>query len=175
MVRGCPAIACRQDRVPAVGALPRLLISLYTLGLAASAQTPPLAVSAAPTTTTAAGEGHGRFDPAKRQERMAKRLGALKQKLQLSGALEGSWNSYVAALKPTRMQRPDRAELAKLSTPERIDRMRALRTVRTAEMDKRGDATKTFYAALSPEQQKVFDQETARRGHHDKGHGRHKG
>jgi len=148
-------------------------VIVATLGLAASAQTPPPAVSAAPTTTTAAGEGHGRFDPAK--ERMAKRLGALKQKLQLSGAQEGSWNSYVAALKPTRMQRPDRAELAKLSTPERIDRMRALRTARMAEMDKRGDATKTFYAALSTEQQKVFDQETARRGHHDKGHGRHRG
>jgi protein CpxP len=26
-----------------------------------------------------------------------------------------------------------------------------------AAMDKRGDATKTFYATLTPEQQKVFD------------------
>ena len=106
---------------------------------------------------------------------MAKRLGALKQKLQLSGAQEASWNSYVEALKPTPRQRPDRAEFAKLSTPERIDRMRALRTARMAEMDKRGDATKTFYAALSADQKKVFDDETARRGRHGKGGHHHRG
>ena len=139
-----------------------------TLGLAASAQTAAPAAGAAPASTTAR-EGHGRFDPAKMQERMTKRLGALKQKLQLSGAQEGSWNSYVGALKPAHMPRPDRAEFAKLSTPERIDRMRALRTARMAEMDKRGDATKTFYATLSADQKKVFDEETARRGHHHRG------
>jgi protein CpxP len=147
---------------------------LATLGFAASAQTTAPAASAAPATTTAR-EGHGRFDPAKMQERMAKRLGALKQKLQLSGTQEASWNSYVEALKPTPRQRPDRAEFAKLSTPERIDRMRALRTARMAEMDKRGDATKTFYAALSADQKKVFDAETARRGHHGKGGHHHRG
>ena len=147
-------------------------VTLATLGLAASAQTAPPAPAAAPATTaTTAREGHGRFDPAKMQERIAKRMAALKQKLQLSSAQEGSWTAYVAAITPTRMQRPDRAEFAKLSTPERIDRMKALRTARMAEMDKRGDATKTFYATLSAEQKKVFDAETARRGHH--GHGVH--
>ena len=57
----------------------------------------------------------------------------------------------------TRMQRPDRAEFARLATPERIDRLRALRAARNAEMDKRLDATKSFYAALSSEQKAVFD------------------
>jgi Spy/CpxP family protein refolding chaperone len=64
--------------------------------------------------------------------------------------------------------RPDRAELAKLTTPERIDKMKALRTQHmtdmNAAMDKRDQATKTLYAALSPEQQKVFDSEHARMG-----------
>jgi Spy/CpxP family protein refolding chaperone len=32
----------------------------------------------------------------------------------------------------------------------------------TAAMDKRGEAAKVFYAALTPEQQKVFDSATAR-------------
>jgi len=41
--------------------------------------------------------------------------------------------------------------------------MRALRATRLAEMDQRGDATKTFYAALTPPQQKAFDALTARR------------
>ncbi len=53
--------------------------------------------------------------------------------------------------------------------------MRELRATRMAEMDKRGDATKTFYATLSADQKKVFDDETARRGHHGQGGHRHMG
>jgi Spy/CpxP family protein refolding chaperone len=52
--------------------------------------------------------------------------------------------------------------------------MKALRTQRmtemNAEMDKRGDATKAFYAALSPEQQKIFDAEHRKMGQRE-GHG----
>lgn len=63
-------------------------------------------------------------------------------------------------------QRTDYAELAKLPTPERIDKMKALRTehmnAMNAAMDKHADATKAFYATLTPEQQKVFDANTMR-------------
>ena len=150
-------------------------LALVTLGLAASAQTPPPAAGTAPATTATAGKGHGRMDPARMQERMAQHLAALKQKLQLSSGQEAGWATYVGALQPNRAQRPDRAEFTKLSTPDRIDRMHELRVARMAEMDKRGDATKTFYAALTAEQKKVFDDETARRGqqgmdgHHHRG------
>jgi periplasmic protein CpxP/Spy len=110
------------------------------------------------------------------QERRAKRLDAFKQKLQLSPAQEGAWNSFVAALKPSgKLQRHDRAEIARLPTPDRIDRMRALRSERIAEMDRRGDATNAFYAALTPEQKKVFDDATARRGGHRGGWQHHRG
>ena len=48
--------------------------------------------------------------------------------------------------------------------------MRALRNQRMAEMnaamDKRGEATKAFYAALTPEQQKTFDAEHKKHGPH---------
>jgi Spy/CpxP family protein refolding chaperone len=50
-----------------------------------------------------------------------------------------------------------REDWAKLTTPERLDKMQALKAERDARMDKRIDATKSFYAALTPEQQKVFD------------------
>ncbi len=53
--------------------------------------------------------------------------------------------------------RLDRQAMQKLTTPERIDRMRALRAQRDAAMDARADAIKTFYAQLQPEQQKTFD------------------
>jgi len=135
---------------------------LAAFGFAAVAQTAPPVQQVAPQTERIA----------RMQERMAKHQTELKQKLQLNVAQEGAWNTYVAALKPVAVGRPDRAEFATLSTPERIDRMRIHRAARAAEMDKRGEATKAFYAALSPEQKKLFDNETARRGHGGH-HGRH--
>ena len=110
-----------------------------------------------------------RPDPAKMQAMMAKRQSDLKAKLSITPAQEPAWAAYAAAMqspadlvKPADMQ-AQRAELDKLPTPERIDKMRALRAERTAKMnasaDKRDAATKSFYAALAPEQQKTFDAE----------------
>lgn len=114
------------------------------------------------------GMGHhrmNRMDPAKMQARMEKRQAVLKASLKLTPAQEGAWTTFTAALKPPAdfivKQRPDPVEIAKLTTPERIDKMKVLRTQHMNEMnafaDKRGEATKVFYAALTPEQQKVFD------------------
>ena len=95
---------------------------------------------------------------AMRQQRMAERLKVLKAQLKITPAQEGTWTTWTAAIQPgSRIQRPDRAEFQRLSTPERIDRIRAMRTARNAEMDKRLDATKTFYASLNAEQKAVFD------------------
>lgn len=151
---------------------------LAALGLAAGAQTPAPSPQPGPGPgRMMAREGHGDADPARMQqhmarmqEHMAKRMAAFKQKLQLSPVQEGAWTSYVAALKPSgTFKRHDRAEFAQLPTPERIDRMRALRAERISEMDRRADATKTFYATLSPQQKKVFDDSTARRGERHRG------
>ena len=146
-----------------------LLLStlLATAGLAAYAQ-------------GAGGGAHGgpgmherHMDPAKMQEMVAKRQAELKVKLQLTAIQDGAWASYVAAMQPpadlaTRMGRENRQkmrdEMEKLTTPQRIDRMNALKAQRDAEMAKRGEATKTFYAVLSPEQQKVFDANSLRHG-----------
>jgi hypothetical protein len=129
--------------------------------------------------TAPAGRDPARMEQfrARMEQRMAQHLGELKQKLAITPAQEGAWSAWTAALKPTPHQRPDRAEFASLTTPERIDRMRALRAQRNAAMDQRMDATKTFYGALSAEQKKVFDAESVRflaSGRH--GHGkRHHG
>jgi periplasmic protein CpxP/Spy len=151
-----------------------LIASLLAIaGFSASAQPAP-APGAAPGHPPMAERGHhGRMDPARMQEHFAKRQAALKQKLQITPAQESAWNTWTAAMKPANFQRPERGEIEKLTTPERIDRMRAMRTSRIAEMDKRGEATKAFYTALSPEQKKVFDSETARHGHRGGRH--HKG
>jgi Spy/CpxP family protein refolding chaperone len=115
----------------------------------------------------------GHHDPAKMQAMMAKHQADLKAKLQITPAQEGAWTAFTAAMQhPAGMgMRPSdaqRAEMSQLSTPERIDKMRAMRTERmaqrAAEMDKRANATKTFYATLTPEQQKVFDAAFQKRG-----------
>lgn len=126
----------------------------------------------------------GRHDPAQMQARMARHQAELKAKLKITPAQEGAWTSFTAAMQPParmmgeRHSAEQRAEFDKLTTPERIDKMRALRTQRmtemNAEMDKRGEATKAFYAALSPEQQKTFDAEHKKMGRHG-GRGHHEG
>jgi hypothetical protein len=109
------------------------------------------------------------------QQRMAQREADLKQILQITPAQEGAWNTWVAARHTQALQRPAPGEFAQLTTPQRLDRMRALRATRDAEMDRRAEATKTFYAALSPSQQKAFDTLTARQWQHAMGGGRHGG
>lgn len=154
---------------------------LAAAGFGAVAQTPPQTPPAAGPGQHVRGD-HQRMDPARASEfrarleqRRAQRLGELKQKLQVTGAQENAWNAWTTAMKPTPRQRPDRAELERLSTPERIDRLRAVRAQRNAEMDRRMDATKNFYAVLSAEQKKTFDAEGKRFMGGKRGHGRHHG
>ena len=57
------------------------------------------------------------------------------------------------------------------SSPERIDAMQAMHTKHQAAMDQRNQATKAFYASLTPEQQKVFDERGLRHPGEGKGKG----
>ena len=159
--------------------VPKHLIAtlmLAGLGLAAVAQTPPGPPQAGPARPGQEHmEGH---DPARMQQimqqRRAQKMARLKETLQITPAQEGPWTGWTALMQPpANWKRPDRAELERLATPERIDRMRAMRAERSAMMDKRAEATKVFYAALNPIQKRVFDLETARRG--QGGRGDHEG
>ncbi len=145
-----------------------------------------------PGSAMATNQGHpmGHGDPAKMQAHRAKQLAAFKGKLQITAAQEADWTSFVESRKP-----PVHAPMAtaptdqsQLPTPERLDRMRALHTehmaMMTARMDQRMQATRTFYAVLSPDQKKVFDAQfndawRAREGHHrapmNGPHGHHPG
>lgn len=163
---------------------PLLLAGLLaTAGFSAFSQAP---AAGQPGSVMGAGPMHegmqhhrmGKMDPAKMQAWMDKRNADLKAKLKLTPAQEGAWTTYTAAMKlPTDMmgKRGEYAELDKLPTPERIDKMKALRnqhmTDMNAAMDKRGEATKAFYATLTPEQQKVFDANAM----HHRGHEGRKG
>ena len=119
----------------------------------------------------APGAGPGGAGPnsdmhARMQERMGQRAADIKAKLKLTPEQEGTWTTYMAAMKPSaNIKRPDHAEIEKLTTPERLDKMRELRKQRDTEMDRREAATRTFYAALSAEQKKTFDANTGQAMH----------
>jgi Spy/CpxP family protein refolding chaperone len=62
--------------------------------------------------------------------------------------------------------------MAKLTAPQRMDKMVAMADQRRARMVTRGQAVKVFYAQLTPQQQSVFDAETAQKRAHHEGHHR---
>lgn len=99
---------------------------------------------------------------AQMQSHMAQRTNDLKARLKLTPEQQTAWNQYAQAMKPAAHAHPNRAEMDKLTTPERLDRMRDLRRQRDADMERRDEATRAFYATLSPEQKKIFDANTGR-------------
>lgn len=157
-----------------------IIAALALPALAQNASTVPAGESNA--TSTTAPQARQARDPARMQERMQQRmaqhLADLKTRLQITPAQEGVWTEFANTVQShKRAPGMNRQDMAQLTTPERIDRMRALRAERAAEADRHGDATKALYAALTPAQQKTMDEQTLR--HHRKGNrmgeGRHMG
>jgi len=138
-----------------------------TQRLAATALVAALAGIAAPSFAQPAPGAGPVAEQAQRPRAMTpgQRLEAFKQKLQLTPAQEPAWNGFVQSMQPNaepRHARLDWQGMDKLTTPERIDRMRAMHAQRGAEMERRGEAVKAFYAQLTPAQQKTFDDQGAR-------------
>lgn len=140
--------------------------ALALIGLTAGAQAPqPAVVAPGPAPAIQGQQSMMQHHMERQQHRAAQRQARLKQILQITPGQESAWEAWIASRQAGKsFQRGQRAEFAQLTTPERIDRMRALRAARAAEADRRGDATKTFYAALAPAQQKAFDALQAQRG-----------
>lgn len=99
-------------------------------------------------------EGHS----GKYAEHMAKYQARLHDKLKLSAAQEPAWNAFTAAATPKMAgNHPDRAAIGKMSAPERMEKWIALSKEHAAAQESRLAALKTFYAQLTPEQKKIFD------------------
>lgn len=154
----------------AVMALPAIAQSAPDSGAAAT----PSAASA--TTGTPMAQHRHPGTKEERKARMEQHWQSLKSALKITSDQEAAWNTYVSAMKPQPRTTPpmDRKAFASMTTPERIDAMQAMRGQRQAEADRRGQATKTFYSALTPEQQKTFDAQTLKMfGRHHGDHGPH--
>jgi len=144
-----------------------LLVAAAALVLAAA---PAFAQPEAPQPGMANGQGHAHHGDhkgggewrakfaAKRQQRMQD----LHTVLRIRPEQDGAWQAYQAALTPPehargeRMQQPQGAQTPQ-TTPQMLDRMAAWQAKREQRMVARTEATKRFYAALSPEQQQTFD------------------
>lgn len=102
-----------------------------------------------------------------RSERMEKfheqHLARLHDKLKLTPQQEGAWKKF-AAQQPVldKSMRPDAAEMDKLNAPQRLEKgIERLQAVEK-RLSEHLAALKEFYAVLTPEQQKVMDQDMAR-------------
>ena len=112
---------------------------------------------------------------AKRGERVAAHQQKLHATLKLTPAQEAAWSTYTAAFKPVaraeRGERGERGAWKALAAPERMAKRVEMAKERVAMMETRLGATTTFYAVLTPEQKKLFDENSKHRGGHRMKHG----
>jgi hypothetical protein len=95
-------------------------------------------------------------------------LSSLHDALHLTAAQESGWRSYRAAITPdssTEARRRSAAMMMNtLTTPRRIDLIDAEMGEDFAAMRRQGEAVKSFYATLTPGQQRTFDHQTLQSG-----------
>ncbi len=116
---------------------------------------------------------------AKRVEMRAARQARLAESLKLTPAQQPVWQAFVASMTPPQKgeragQRLTKEQRAALTAPQRLERRIALQKQRTARMEARLSALNSLYAALTPEQRKLFDEQQQHRrgGRHHGGHGK---
>jgi Spy/CpxP family protein refolding chaperone len=111
------------------------------------------------------------------QERMEKfheqHLAKLHDKLKLTAQQETAWKKF-AAQKPIldKANRPDPAEMDKLNAPQRLEKGLEHMKAMEARLGEHLAVLKEFYAVLTPEQQKIFDEQSMPRRWQEKKQGK---
>jgi len=99
-----------------------------------------------------------------RTDRMQNRQQQLHDALKLKPEQEAAWNKFQSTHPfANGMPRPDPAEIAKLTAPERAERMLEQQKKHQETMSQHVSALKAFYDQLTPEQKKVFDEHSMQR------------
>ena len=84
--------------------------------------------------------------------------------LRLDSGQDGAWENFVQAYREDpREEEEDRnlqQRMARMTGPQRTDMAIHMAERDLDSMRRQGDALKTFYAGLSPPQQRVFDRDT---------------
>jgi hypothetical protein len=98
------------------------------------------------------------------QAQQAPNLNTLHDALHLKAGQESAWATYKASVAPSPQAQQRRRAAAMLfptiTAPRRIDLVQAEMQQDLADFHRQAEALKTFYATLSPEQQRVFDTQT---------------
>ena len=81
----------------------------------------------------------------------------LHEMLKLTAAQDGPWKAYTDSMMPGKPMMADKTDMDKLSTPERADKMLEFSKAHQQQMETHVAAMKTFYASLTPAQQKIYD------------------
>ena len=113
------------------------------------------------------------MNPERMEKMHEQHLAKLHDKLKLTAQQEPAWKKF-AANKPMldKTTRPDPAEMEKLNAPQRLEKGLEHMKAMEAKLTEHLAALKEFYAVLTPEQQKIFDNQMPRPG--DRGHRRGK-
>ena len=109
------------------------------------------------------------MNPERMEKMHEEHLAKLHDKLKLTAQQETAWKKF-AAQKPMldKANRPDPAEMEKLNAPQRLEKGLEHMKAMEAKMAEHLTALKEFYAALTPDQQKIFDdQSMPRRWRHE--------
>lgn len=97
-----------------------------------------------------------------RGARFEQRQKGLHDALKLTPEQEPAWQKFAASMRgPGKPDRVNRADWAQLTAPERAEKMLELTKQRQERMVEHVAALKGFYAVLTPEQKKVFDEQHA--------------
>ncbi len=95
----------------------------------------------------------------KRLEHFDQRMAELHAALKLMSNQEATWADFVSELQPAKTERHDPQQWQNLNTPERLDRMLDNMKSREQKMAERAASIRSFYATLTPDQQRTFDQQ----------------
>ncbi len=119
--------------------------------------------------------GHGGMmggDPAKMEKYHEQHMAKLHDKLKLTAQQEPAWKKFTAVNPMAdKSLRPDPAEMEKLNAPQRLEKGLEHMKTMEAKMTEHLAALKEFYAVLTPEQQKIFDDQMPRPGSRGHRHG----
>ena len=94
------------------------------------------------------------------QDMKAKHQAQMHDKLKITPEQEGAWKAFLDSHHHEQHQAPsadERKAMDALTAPARMEKMLEKRREGLAMMQKHVDALKQFYAVLTPEQQKTFD------------------
>jgi protein CpxP len=96
------------------------------------------------------------------REHMQAHIKALHDLLQIHPNQEAAFQTFIASMKPPEGAEPGAEEgghedKAQLTAPQMLDHMAARMAEHQRRFEQHAQAVKTFYAVLSPEQQRAFD------------------